>query len=36
MRAFFDTDIVIDLLAGHPAALEEAAQHAEVAISRIT
>jgi hypothetical protein len=31
MSAFFDTNIVIDLLAGHPPALNEAASHAEVA-----
>lgn len=36
MRAFFDSDIVIDMLAGHPPALAEAALYAEVAISRIT
>ena len=36
MSAFFDSNIVIDLLAGHPPALAEAALHAEVAISRIT
>lgn len=36
MSAFFDTNIVIDLLAGHPPALVEAASHSEVAISRIT
>jgi len=36
MSAFFDTNIVIDLLAGHPPALNEAALHAEVAISRMT
>ena len=36
MSAFFDSNIVIDLLAGHPEALLEAAQHHEVAISRIT
>lgn len=36
MSAFFDTNIVIDLLAGNPSALTEAACHAEVAISRIT
>jgi predicted nucleic acid-binding protein len=36
MSAFFDSNIVIDMLAGHPLALAEAALHAEVAISRIT
>jgi predicted nucleic acid-binding protein len=36
MSAFFDTNIVIDMLAGHPPALVEAASHAEVGISRIT
>ncbi len=36
MSAFFDTNIVIDLLAGYPPALAEAALHSEVAISRIT
>jgi predicted nucleic acid-binding protein len=36
MNAFFDSNIVIDMLAGHPLALAEAALHAEVAISRIT
>jgi predicted nucleic acid-binding protein len=36
MSAFFDTNIVIDLLAGHSPALAEAALHREVAISRIT
>lgn len=35
MSAFFDSNIVIDLLAGHPPALAEAALHSEVAISRI-
>lgn len=36
MSAFFDSSIVIDMLAGHPPALAEAALHTEVAISRIT
>ncbi|MCB1235059.1 MAG: type II toxin-antitoxin system VapC family toxin [Verrucomicrobiae bacterium] len=36
MSAFFDSNIVIDLLAGHPNALAEAAGHTEVGISRIT
>ena len=36
MSAFFDTNIVIDLLAGYPPALSEAALHREVGISRIT
>jgi hypothetical protein len=36
MSALFDSNIVIDLLAGHPPALAEAASHAEAAISRIT
>ena len=36
MSAFFDSNIVIDMLAGYPPALAEAATHAEVAISRIT
>jgi len=36
MKAFFDTNIVIDLLAGHPPALTEAALYTEAAISRIT
>ena len=36
MSAFFDTNIVIDMLAGYPPALVEAASHAEVGISRIT
>lgn len=36
MSAFFDSNIVIDMLAGQPPALAEAALHAEVAISRIT
>lgn len=36
MSAFFDTNIVIDLLAGHPPALTEAAAHQNVGISRIT
>ena len=36
MSALFDSNIVIDLLAGHPPALTEAASHAEVTISRIT
>ena len=36
MSAFFDTNIVIDMLAGFPPALSEAALHAEVGISRIT
>lgn len=36
MSAFFDTNIVIDLLAGHPPALVEAATHQNVGISRIT
>jgi predicted nucleic acid-binding protein len=36
VSAFFDTNIVIDLLAGHPPALAEAALHPEVAISRVT
>jgi predicted nucleic acid-binding protein len=36
MNALFDTNIVIDLLAGHPEALAEASLYSEVAISRIT
>jgi predicted nucleic acid-binding protein len=36
MKALFDSNIVIDLLAGHPPALVEAAAHNTVAISRIT
>ncbi len=36
VSAFFDTNIVIDLLAGYPPALAEASLHSEVAISRIT
>ena len=36
MSAFFHTNIVIDLLAGHPPALAESARHSEVGISRIT
>jgi predicted nucleic acid-binding protein len=36
MNALFDTNIVIDLLAGHPEALSEASRYSEVAISRIT
>ena len=36
MTAFFDSNIVIDLLAGYPPALAEAALHTEVGISRIT
>lgn len=36
MSAFFDTNIVIDLLAGHPAALAEASAHQNVGISRNT
>jgi predicted nucleic acid-binding protein len=36
VSAFFDTNIVIDLLAGHGPALAEAALHQEVGISRVT
>ncbi len=36
VSAFFDSNIVIDMLAGHPPALAEAAMHGEAAISRIT
>ena len=36
VSALFDSNIVIDLLSGHPPALVEAAFHVEVAISRIT
>lgn len=36
MNALFDSNIVIDLLAGHPPALAEAAFHTDAAISRIT
>jgi predicted nucleic acid-binding protein len=36
MRALFDTNVVIDLLAGYPPALTEAALYQDVAISRIT
>ena len=36
MSALFDSNIVIDLLAGYPQALAEAAKHKEAAISRIT
>jgi len=36
MSAFFDTNIVIDLLAGYSPALAESARHSEVGISRIT
>ncbi|HEY1052594.1 MAG TPA: type II toxin-antitoxin system VapC family toxin [Prosthecobacter sp.] len=36
MSALFDTNIVIDLLAGYPPALAEASSHANAAISRIT
>jgi hypothetical protein len=36
VSAFFGSNIVIDMLAGHPPALKEAAMHGEAAISRIT
>lgn len=36
MSALFDTNIVIDMLAGHPPALAEASAHAVAGISRIT
>ena len=36
VRAFFDTNIVIDLLAAYPAAMTEAGLYHQVAISRIT
>lgn len=36
MSAFFDSNIVIDMLAGHTQALVEAGRYDEVAISRIT
>ena len=36
MSAFFDTNILIDMLAGYAPALAEAGQHSEIGISRVT